>query len=75
VSCNTLDYWVYYYVTKKINCRDYLSIFVERLVSYSGNKQKGLSLRGQAGWAKMTAPGGKLTALACHRTKKANKAE
>ncbi len=30
---------------------------------------------GQAIWAKMTSPGGKQTALACHPTKKVNKAE
>jgi hypothetical protein len=33
------------------------------------------SFRGQASRAKMTSPGGKLTALACHLTKKVNKAE
>jgi hypothetical protein len=33
------------------------------------------SLRGQASWAKMTSPGGKLIALGCHLTKKVNKAE
>jgi hypothetical protein len=31
--------------------------------------------RGQAGWAKMILLGGKLRALACHPTKKVNKAE
>jgi hypothetical protein len=31
--------------------------------------------RGQAGWAKMTSFGGKLTALASHPTKKVNKAK
>jgi hypothetical protein len=30
---------------------------------------------GQASWAKMMSPGGKLTALAFHPTKKVNKAE
>jgi hypothetical protein len=30
---------------------------------------------GQASGAKMTSPGGKLTALICHPTKKVNKAE
>jgi hypothetical protein len=30
---------------------------------------------GQASWAKMTSPGGKLTALVCHLTKDANKAK
>jgi hypothetical protein len=30
---------------------------------------------GLASWAKMTSPGSKLTALACHRTKRVNKAE
>jgi len=33
------------------------------------------SFRGQASWAKMMSPGGELTALACHPTKKVNKAE
>ncbi len=33
------------------------------------------SFRGQASWAKMTSPGGKLTTLACHPTKGVNKAE
>jgi len=33
------------------------------------------SFRGQASWAKMTSPGGKLAAPACHPTKKVNKAE
>jgi hypothetical protein len=27
-----------------------------------------MSIRGQAIWTKMTSPGGKLTALACHLT-------
>jgi hypothetical protein len=31
--------------------------------------------RGQASWAKMTSPGGKLIVLACHTNKKVNKAE
>jgi hypothetical protein len=34
-----------------------------------------MSFRGQASWAKMTSRGGKLAALACHPTKKVNKAE
>jgi hypothetical protein len=29
----------------------------------------------QASWTKMMSPGGKVTALACHPTKKVNKAE
>ncbi len=33
------------------------------------------SFIGQVSWAKMTSPGGKLTALACHLTKKVNKPE
>jgi hypothetical protein len=33
------------------------------------------SFRGQACWAKMMSPGGKLTALVCHLTKDANNAE
>jgi len=28
-----------------------------------------ITFRGQAGWVKMMSLGGKLTALACHRTK------
>jgi hypothetical protein len=31
--------------------------------------------RGQASWAKMMSVGGKLTTVACHLTKKVNKAE
>jgi hypothetical protein len=34
-----------------------------------------MSFRGQASWGKMTLPGGKLRALACHQTKNVNKAE
>jgi hypothetical protein len=34
-----------------------------------------MSFGGQAGRTKMTSPGGKLTALSCHLTKKVNKAE
>jgi hypothetical protein len=34
-----------------------------------------MKFRGQARWAKMTSPGGKLKAPACHPTKKVNKAE
>jgi hypothetical protein len=34
-----------------------------------------MSFRGQASWAKMTSPGGKVKALQCHLTKKVNKAE
>jgi hypothetical protein len=34
-----------------------------------------ISFRGQASWAKMMSPGGKLTALACHPMKKVNKVE
>ena len=33
------------------------------------------SFRGQASWAKMMSPGGKLTALAYHPNRKVNKAE
>ncbi len=50
-------------------------MFVEIKVSYFLCKQKMTSFRGQASWAKMTSPGGKLTAPACHPTKKVNKAE
>ncbi len=45
-----------------------------RLVIPDANK-KMTSFRGEASWAKMTSPGGKLTAQACHPTKKVNKAE
>jgi len=38
-------------------------------------QQKRASFRGQAGSAKMMSPGGKLAALACHPTKRVNKAE
>jgi hypothetical protein len=34
-----------------------------------------MSYRGQASWAKMMSPGGKLTAPACHLTKRVKKAE
>ncbi len=34
-----------------------------------------MSFRGQASWAKMTSPRGKLTELSCHPTKKVNQAE
>jgi hypothetical protein len=33
-----------------------------------------MSVRGQASWARMTSPGGKLIALVCHSTKRVNKA-
>jgi hypothetical protein len=33
------------------------------------------SFRGQASWANMTLPRGKLTAMVCHLTKRVNKAE
>jgi hypothetical protein len=51
-----------------------LPMFVETKVSYSICKQKMMSFRGQASYAERTSPGGKLT-LACHPTKKVNKAE
>jgi hypothetical protein len=38
-------------------------------------KQNIMSFRGQASLAKMTSPWGKQTPLACHPTKKVNKAE
>jgi hypothetical protein len=38
------------------------------------SKQNMMSVGGQDIWAKMTSPEGKLTALACHPTKKVNKA-
>ncbi len=34
-----------------------------------------MSFGGQASWAKMMSPWGKVTSLACHPTKKVNKAE
>jgi hypothetical protein len=34
-----------------------------------------MSFRGQAIWAKIMSPWGKLTALACHLTQRVNKAE
>ncbi len=34
-----------------------------------------MSFKGQPSWAKMTSPGGKLTALTCHLTKKVTQAE
>jgi hypothetical protein len=50
-------------------------MFVERWVSYSLHKQKMMSFRGAGSWAKLSSPGGKLTALACHLIIKLNKAE
>jgi hypothetical protein len=44
----------------------------DRLVIRDVNKND--VIRGQASWAKMTSPEGKLTAMACHPTKKVNKA-
>jgi hypothetical protein len=55
--------------------RSFNLILIKRWVSYSRCKQKMTSFRGKASWAKMTSPGGKVTALACHPTKKVNKAE
>ncbi len=39
------------------------------------NVTKMTPFRGQASWAKMMSPPGKLTALACHLTNRVNKAE
>ncbi len=50
-------------------------MFVERLVSYSLCKQQMMSFGGQASWAKMMSPGGKLRVPMYHLTKKINKAE
>jgi hypothetical protein len=50
-------------------------MFVEIKVSYSQCKQQMASFKRQASWAKMTSPGGKLTALAYHLSKRVNKAE
>ncbi len=44
-------------------------------VGYSQRKQKMTSFRGQARWAKMMSPEGKLTSVACHPTKIVHKAE
>jgi hypothetical protein len=49
-------------------------LFRDRLVIPVLNK-KMMLFRGEASWAKMTSYGDKLTALACHPTKKVNKAE
>jgi hypothetical protein len=43
------------------------------LVIHDVNKMT--PLKGQASWANMMSPGGKLKALKCHPTKKVNKAE
>jgi len=50
-------------------------MFVEIKVSFPQCEQKMMSFGGQDGRTKMTSPGGKLTALSCHLTKKVNKAE
>jgi hypothetical protein len=50
-------------------------MFADRCFSYFWCKQKIMSFRGQASSAKMTSFGGKLTALACHPTKRVSKAE
>jgi hypothetical protein len=50
-------------------------MFVERCVGHSDVNKEITSFRGQTSRAKMTSPGGKLTALVCHPTKKVNKAE
>ncbi len=42
-------------------------------VSYSQCKQKKMSFGGQASWAKMTSPRGKLTVPAFNLAKKVNK--
>jgi hypothetical protein len=44
--------------------------FKESKTGYAHSKQKTISFRGQASSAKMTSFGGKLTAQACHLTKK-----
>jgi hypothetical protein len=46
----------------------------DRLVIPDVNK-KMMSFKGKDSWTKMTLPGGKLIALACHPTKTAHKAE
>jgi hypothetical protein len=48
---------------------------VERWIDIPDVNKKMMSLRGQASWAKMMPPGGKLTALVCHPPKKVNIAE
>ncbi len=52
----------------KETCR--FSNVSREIVSYSQCKQKMMLFKGQASWAKMTSPGGKLKALACYPTKK-----
>ncbi len=48
---------------------------IDRWVGYFLCKQKMTSFRGQASWDNMMSPGGQLTVLVCHPTKKVNKAQ
>jgi len=48
---------------------------VEIYVGYSICKQKMMSFRGKASWAKVMSHGVKLTELACHLAKRVNNAE
>ncbi len=53
------------------NIEKYKFSYVSReIVSYSQCKQKMMLFKGQASWANMVPREGKLTALACHPTKK-----
>jgi hypothetical protein len=45
------------------------------MVSYSCYKQKMMPILGKGSMAKMMSLGGMLTALACHPTKRVNRAE
>jgi hypothetical protein len=65
----------YYLVDFKLLLWPSDEMFVERQVSYSRCYQKMKPFKGQSSWAQMISPEGKLTALACHPTKKVNKAE
>ncbi len=49
-----------------------IAVFIERWVSHSHCKQKMMSFRGQANWAKMLPCREKLAAQVCHATKKVN---
>jgi hypothetical protein len=49
-------------------------MFTDRQVSYSLCIQNMTSFRGQASLPKMTSAWGKITVVACHPTKKVNKA-
>ncbi len=50
-------------------------LFVERRLATPDVSKKMMPFRGQNWQAKMASTGSKLTALACHPTKRVNKAE